>query len=342
MAIEQVQNLPQQYVTDLGVDYGKQLAGLTSIPLDTARLAPQVAAQDPMQTQAASLAASGVGAYQPYLTSQAAYSGPTGYQAFMSPYQQDVIDATMADFDKQAAMDQRNIGLMAARSGNLGGGREGVQLAEQGAQSNLDRAALLATLRQGGFGQAQNLAQTAFNQQGQLGQNIQDFQTADINQLGRLGGLQQAQQQALLDAQREANRLEAFEPYERLGTYGSGVASLFSGNAPFGNQSTVTPNPTPLQTALGTASVLSGIFGGGDKTRGDDIKYVSDVQLKEDIKLVGKSPSGLNVYNFKYIGEDETYQGVMAQEVPWAASIADNGYLQVDYSKVDVDFKKVN
>jgi hypothetical protein len=262
MAIEQVQNLPQQYVTDLGVDYGKQLAGLTSIPLDTARLAPQVAAQDPMQTQAASLAASGVGAYQPYLTSQAAYSGPTGYQAFMSPYQQDVIDATMADFDKQAAMDQRNIGLMAARSGNLGGGREGVQLAEQGAQSNLDRAALLATLRQGGFGQAQNLAQTAFNQQGQLGQNIQDFQTADINQLGRLGGLQQAQQQALLDAQREANRLEAFEPYERLGTYGSGVASLFSGNAPFGNQSTITPNPTPLQTALGTASVLSGIFGG--------------------------------------------------------------------------------
>ena len=56
MAIEQVQNLPQQYVTDLGVDYGKQLAGLTSIPLDTARLAPQVAAQDPLQTQAYNLA----------------------------------------------------------------------------------------------------------------------------------------------------------------------------------------------------------------------------------------------------------------------------------------------
>jgi hypothetical protein len=58
MAIEQVQNLPQQYVTDLGVDYGKQLAGLTSIPLDTARLAPQVAAQDPLQTQAYNLAGS--------------------------------------------------------------------------------------------------------------------------------------------------------------------------------------------------------------------------------------------------------------------------------------------
>ena len=262
MAIEQVQNLPQQYVTDLGVDYGKQLAGLTAIPLDTSRFAPQVAAQDALQTQAYNLAGQGVGAYQPFLTQAGAYSGPTGYQSFMSPYQQDVIDATLADFDKQAAIDQRNIGLNAVRSGNLGGGREGVQLAEQGAQSNLDRAALLATLRQQGFNTAQNLADRAFGQQRSLAGDIQAAQTADINQLGTLGGLQQAQRQAELDAVREANRLQAFEPYERLGTYGSGVASLFSGNAPFGNQSTVTPNPTPLQTALGTASVLSGIFGG--------------------------------------------------------------------------------
>ena len=260
MAIEQVQNLPQQYVTDLGVDYGKQLAGLTAIPLDTSRFAPQVAAQDPMQQQAASLAASGVGAYQPYLTQQAAYSGPQAYQSFMSPYQQDVIDATLADFDKQAAKDERDIGLLAARSGNLGGGREGVMRAEQATQSNLDRAALLATLRQQGFNTAQNLADRAFGQQRMLAGDVQALQTADINQLGRLGGLQQAQAQAELDAVREANRLQAFEPYERLGTYGSGVASLFSGNAPFGNQSTVTPNPTPLQTALGTASILSGIF----------------------------------------------------------------------------------
>ena len=267
MAIEQVQNLPQQYVTDLGVDFGKQLAGLTAVPLDTSRFAPQVAAQDPMQTQAASLAASGVGAFQPFLTQAGAYSGPTGYQAFTSPYQQDVIDATLADFDKQAAKDMRGIGLLAAQTGNLGGGREGVMRSEQATQSNLDRAALLATLRQQGFNTAQNLANRAFGQQRQLAGDITDFQTADINQLGRLGGLQQAQQQAILDAQREANRLQAFEPYERLSTYGSGVASLFSGNAPFGFQSTVTPNPTPLQTALGTASVLSGIFGNRGPSR---------------------------------------------------------------------------
>ena len=343
MAIEQVQNLPQQYVTDLGVDYGKQLAGLTSIPLDTARLAPQVAAQDALQTQAYNLAGQGVGAYQPFLTQQAAYSGPQAYQNFTSPYQQDVIDATMSEFDKQTQAGLTGIGQKAAMSGNLGGGREGVMRANYMSDQDANRALILAKLNQQGFNQANLNAQTAFNQQGTLGQNIQDFQTADINQLGRLGGLQQAQAQAQLDAQREANRLEAYEPYERLGTYGSGVASLFSGNAPFGNQSTITPNPTPLQTALGTASVLSGIFGGSQPSNvGNVISQVSDVQLKEDIKLVGKSPSGLNVYNFKYIGEDETYQGVMAQEVPWAASVADNGYLQVDYSKVDVDFKKVN
>ena len=285
MAIEQVQNLPQQYVTDLGVDYGKQLAGLTAIPLDTSRFAPQVAAQDALQTQAYNLASQGVGAYQPFITQAqqfqtdaAGLTSPTAYQQFMSPYQQDVIDATIADFDKQAAIDRRNIGLNAVSSGNLGGGREGVQLAEQGAQSNLDRAALLATLRQQGFNTAQNLANRAFGQQRllsgdqmALATQVPDLQTADINQLGTLGGLQQAQQQAILDAQREANRLEAFEPYERLGTYGSGVASLFSGNAPFGNQSTVTPNPTPLQTALGTASVLSGIFGGRRSRQYDEM-----------------------------------------------------------------------
>ena len=262
MAVEQIQNLPQQYVTDLGVDYGKQLAGLTAIPLDTAKLAPQVAAQDALQTQAYNLASSGVGAYQPFVTQQAAYSGPTGYQSFMSPYQQDVIDATLSEFDKQTEAGLSGIGQLAAMSGNLGGGREGVMRAEYQSNQDANRALLNARLLQQGFGQAQRAAETAFDQQGILGQNIQDLQTADINQLGRLGGLQQAQAQAVLDAQREANRLEAFEPYERLGTYGSGVASLFSGNAPFGNQSTIVPNPTPLQTALGTASVLSGIFGG--------------------------------------------------------------------------------
>ena len=292
MAIEQVQNLPQQYVTDLGVDYGKQLAGLTSLPINTDRLAPQVAGQDALQTQAYDLASSGVGAYAPYLaqagaydtsaaqygtqagtslnnagiyggqagtsignagaygTAAGAYSGPQGYTGFESPYQQDVINASLAKFDQTAGKGMRDIGLNAAMSGNLGGGREGVMKGQYQADSDMNRALLESGLMQTGFAQSNQFANQAFNQQ---------------NQLGRVGGVQQLQSQAVLDAQREANRLEAFEPYERLNTYGSGIGGLFSGNAPFGNQSTVTPNPTPLQTALGTASVLSGIFGGGNQ-----------------------------------------------------------------------------
>ena len=130
MAITQASVLPQQYVSQLGQDYGQQLAGLTSIPLDTSQFAPQVAGQDPLQTQAASLAGSGVGAYAPYLSQAGAYgtqagttmggvspyitgaAGLTGPGAgtgagsiaeYMSPYQSQVIDATMADYDAQAA-----------------------------------------------------------------------------------------------------------------------------------------------------------------------------------------------------------------------------------------------
>ena len=63
MAIAQTSVLPQQYINQLGQDYGQQLAGLTAIPLDTSKFAPQVAGQDPLQTQAATLAGSGDGAY---------------------------------------------------------------------------------------------------------------------------------------------------------------------------------------------------------------------------------------------------------------------------------------
>ena len=68
----------------------------------------------------------------------------------------------------------------------------------------------------------------------------------------------------------------------------------------------------------------------------------SDARLKEDIKLVGKSPLGINIYSFKYKHTDGTYEGVMAQEVPWARTMTDTGYYAVDYGKVDVEFRRVH
>ena len=260
MAVTTQRTLPAQFIEDLGKDYGTQLAGLTAVPLDTAKFAPQVAAQDPLQTQAYTLGQAGVGAYEPYITQAGAYSGPTGYQQFTSPYQQDIIDTTMADFDTQAAKQLSGIGQLAAMSGNLGGGREGVMRSEYMTQSDKNRAGILANLRQQMFGQAQAAAGQGFQQQMQMGQQLPAWQAGDISQLGQLGGIQQAQAQAEADAQREANRMTAMEPYERMGIYGSGITGLISGY-PGQYQTSVVPNPTPLQTALGTGAVLGGIYG---------------------------------------------------------------------------------
>ena len=318
MAITQVATLPQQFKQDLQQDYGQQLAGLTAIPLDTSQFAPTVAAQDALQTQAASLAGSGVGAYQPYLTQAGTYgtqagttmagvspyisaaAGLTGTGAgtgagsiasYMSPYQTQVIDASLAEFDRQAAARQQGISDQAVALGGYGGGREGVQLAEYQTQSDRNRALLQAQMLQSGYGIGQQARQQdLMNQltlggaqaglaQGQLG--LGQYQTglarltpqlagADISTLTGIGGIQQQQAQNVLDAQAQANQMAAMEPYQRMGVYGSGVAQL--GQLPGQVQTTVAPDPTALQTALGTMSVLGGImnpYAGGNPRQYD-------------------------------------------------------------------------
>mgnify|MGYP003135625052 FL=1 len=260
MAVQQQQTLPPQYVEDLQTDFGKQLTALTATPLDTSKFAPTVAGQDQLQKDAASLAASGVGSFQPYLTQAAAYTGPTAYQSFISPYQQDVIDTTLKEYDTQTASGLQSIADLAAKSGNLGGGREGVMRAQFQNKSDMNRALLQSGLLQQGFTQANQLANQAFKQQTGLAGLLPSLQQADISTLGQVGAIQQAQSQAEADALTEAQRLKAFEPYDRLGYLGTGIASIASG-APGQYQSSVVPNPTPLQTALGVGSTLSGIYG---------------------------------------------------------------------------------
>ena len=274
MAVTQTQTLPAPFLTDVSKDYAKRLGQVTAPAMDTSKFAPSVAPQDPYQTEAYGRVPGGIGAYQPYITqagaydtAAAGYSGPSAYQAFMSPYQQDIIDATMSDFDKQSAQGLLGIGQMAAQTGNLGGGREGVLRSEYQSQSDLNRAKLLAQLRQSGFGQAQGLAQTAFGQQQQLGATqrgmaslMPQLYSADTAAYGAMGAQQQAFKQAQEDATREAARMEAYEPYERLGYLGTGITGMLGGY-PGQYQSTVQPNPTPLQTALGIGTGLAGMYG---------------------------------------------------------------------------------
>jgi hypothetical protein len=260
MAIQETRTLPAPFIETLGQDYAKQVTGLTATPIDTSKFAPQVAAQDVLQQQAATLAGQGIGAYQPYIQQAQQYMGPTGYQQFMSPYQTDVISQSLAEFDRQRQIQEQSIRDQAVRSGNFGGGREGVQLAEYGAQSGRERALLQSGLLQQGFGQAQGLAQQAAQQQLGLAGLIPSLQQQDVSTLGQVGATQQAQTQAVLDAQREAARAAAYEPYERLGFYGSGATGLMGGY-PAQYQFSSIPNPTPLQTALGAGSTLAGIYG---------------------------------------------------------------------------------
>ena len=89
----------------------------------------------------------------------------------------------------------------------------------------------------------------------------------------------------------------------------------------------------------------SGGYGGSDKrsadNRSSDLGF-SDIRLKENVELIGKSPSNINIYKFNYKDNPTTYQGAMAHEVPWASVKHSNGYMMVDYSKLDVDFKIYN
>ena len=294
MALTQQMQKPAELVGQLGKDYATQLTGLTSLPLDTSKFAPQVAGQDALQTQAASLAASGVGGYAPYLTQAGAYgtqagttmggvspyiTGAGSIQSYMTPYMTQVIDASLAEFDKQSAMREQSIHDAAVGAGGYGGGRHGVLEAEYKSQSDKDRALLNAQMLQQGFGQGVALRQQDYTNllglagaksglaQGELGlgqyqkglaQLAPQLAGGDIGTLSQVGAIQQQQAQREKDAAAQAAQMKAFEPYQRLNTYGTGIGQLAGMMG--GTTSTITPDPTALQTALGWTSVLGGIM----------------------------------------------------------------------------------
>jgi len=338
--ITQTQNLPAPFIEALGKTYGEDLTtaigGLKG--LDVSRIyGPQfVAGQGALAQQAQGLAG-GLGSYQPYLQAAQAATGPQAYQQFMSPYQQDVINTTLGQYDIQAQKGLPALAAQAIGAGAYGGGREGVQRAEYQNQSDLNRALLQAQLQQQGFGQAQTLAANQYNQQLGLAGQAQGLASQQIAGLSALGQQQQAQAQAQLEAQKQLEYQRIYQPLQTAQQFGSGVMGLISGY-PQQTQQTIAPSPTALQTGLGSLATLAGIYKSFNPT---PVNFLSDVRAKENISLIGKSPSGLNIYKFKYINGDNYYQGVMAQEVPHASTLGEDGFYKVDYSKVDVEFRKV-
>ena len=256
------QNLPSPYLTGAFTALGERLLPLlsTSAAIPTTTYAQQIAPETQLQQQARGMAG-GLGDYQKYLTQAEQYSGPQAYQQFMSPYQQQVIDTTLAEFDKQRQQALAQQQAQAVAGGAFGGAREGVQRAEYGAQTLQDRAALQAQLLQQGYGQAQQQAAQAFQQQQGLASLQPQLLGQQIGAMTALGQQQQAQQQAILDAQSAAAKEAAFEPYTRYGLVGQQLTGLAGG---FPTQ-VQTYNPTqpasPLQTLLGTLTGVGGLAG---------------------------------------------------------------------------------
>ena len=283
-------------------DYATQAKATYSAPIDTSQFTGRqfVAGEDPLQSQAISMAQQGVGSYAPFLQAAqvaqqqgagalgqsaqtigglSALTGPQAYQPFMSPYQSQVIDTALAEYDRQGSAGEQAIKDQAVASGNFGGGREGAQLGQYQSDRLADRAALQASLLQQGFNQAGQAAQQNFANQGaistaqqglagaygnQMNQQfgLSDFgrqsMGQDISSLGTLGAMRQGLSQAQLQADQQAVRTGAYEPYGRLSQYGGTLAPFFGGVA--GQQYSDQGPTSPFSTALSTALGIGGLF----------------------------------------------------------------------------------
>ena len=254
-----------------------------------AGLAPQVAGLSQREQDARTLAQAGLGSFAPFVTAAQQQVGaagttlggvPLGATAFqqdvgqfISPFQQQVIDTTLAEFDRNQQIQEQKVRDQQAALGVLGSGRAGVQLAELGTGAARERALLQAGLLQQGFGQAAAARQQDIanrfglsSAQANLGQFqtglaslVPSLQRADVGQLGTLGAIDRSLSQAQLDAQTEAASQAAFAPQQQLDRYAAQVTGLMGGY-PGGTRQEFVPNPTPLQSALGIATTLGGLY----------------------------------------------------------------------------------
>ena len=255
------------YLKDTAKDYARQLTATTSAPIDTTKFTGRsfVAGEDPLQTQAINLATAGIGGYQPYLDQAKALTGPGAgagvgsVASYMSPYQQGVIDETLRQFDVSRQGGMQQIGDQAAAMGAFGGGRQGALEGQFMSDTALGRAGLASQLLQSGFQDASMRRAQDLQNQFALSNFQRAGQAADVANLGQLGAFRQGLAQSRLQADMDAARTAAYEPYQRLSTYGTGITGLAGGVA--GQQFQDPATPSPFSTALSTALGIGGLFG---------------------------------------------------------------------------------
>jgi len=204
----------------------------------------------------------GVASFEPFIQEAQRLAAPDQYQAFMSPFQTEVLDATQALLNEQRAAGRAGQAADAITAGAFGGGREGVRRAEYERQRDIYDAGILSNLRQQGLQRAQTLQQQALANQIGLGQAGQTLGAGATQQLGAAGTGAQAYSQSVLDAIRQGNVLAEEFPLQQLGR----ATNVFS---PFlaGQTALQTPG-TPLGTSpgLAAAQAFGSTFGSVLKT----------------------------------------------------------------------------
>ena len=295
--------LPSGVLQPYGQNILKYGIGQLGTPIDVGALTPQVAGQTAFQQQAQQGIANqsglgdiqrdasgmvtgftggtGVASYQPYLNQMSQFntaaeglSDPSqDYQAFMSPYQQEIINTTMADFDRQAQIGSGQVGMNAYTAGAFGGSRQGVAEAEYQSNSDRNRAALLAGLYGQGYDQAQGYRQQAMTNQlglGSLQQGLASFvpgmEQQNLAALSAVGQQDQLLEQSKLNAIAQANQSAYQLPLDRI-TDVANIYGTVSGAMP--GSPTQKFQPNPILTGIGGFANMYTTMGGSAMTRGN-------------------------------------------------------------------------
>jgi len=257
-------------------------------------------------------------------------------QAYANPYEDRVVSGALTDLREAYGQTQKSMDASAVGAGAFGGSRQGIQNV-LGAERFIESAGdTSARLRQAGFESGANrFAQDRATQMSGLGAKLGAAQ----NQIGALqqasAGLAGFGTQARGIAQ--AGLAEGYRDFIEEREFGGNQVKQMIGalsGAPIRSYGEERTGYTT--TPVAGASPFGQVAGAAMSAYA-----MSDIRLKEKIKLVGKSPKGIKIYNFRYKGDDKTYQGVMAHQVPQASIANEFGYLMVDYNKLDVEFKEV-
>ena len=270
-------------------------------------------------------------AAQPYLQTAAGYAQSAAQpltqgqiQQYESPYTQDVVNATEAQFNNQNAQQQQQILGNAAAQGALGGDRTAVAQAVLAGQQQAQEAPVIAGLENQGYltglqtaqQQQQNLAQGAYNL-GNVANSIQNAGLMGANAQVGAGTLEQQTQQAADQAAYQQFMQQQFMPESML----SWELPLLTGvgSQEGGTSTTTGPAPNPLGQYLGLGIAGLGAAGQAGGSAGIagllPLLGLSDRRAKENIRKIGKLNNGRDVYRFNYKGDPTTHIGLMAQDV---------------------------